>query len=81
MTKEFILLSSGRRGDIVYQLDSIEDCLAAAKEEILKGQECAAYVKHSDLSLPSVEIKKTQRQLDVEQAIEEALAIRKPEGI
>lgn len=80
--KEYLLLSTGRAGDIVYQFDTIDGCQGKAKEEILRGQQCSVFIKHSDLELPEVKVLKTERQQQAEEALtkitEEKIQALKP---
>lgn len=71
--KDFILISKGPKGIFTIENDSLQDCLKAAPDQLKAGQECAVFVKHSELRFDSITIVKSPYQLE-----KEALEITQP---
>lgn len=76
MNSDYLLLSSGPAGDFKYQFNTLQEAIDAGKDHLTRGNSCTIYTKHSDLSLNEVTVTKSAIQLQIDQAILEASAIK-----
>lgn len=76
MNSNYLLLSSGPAGDFKYQFNTLQEAIDAGKDHLTRGNACSIYSKHSDLLLQDVTVVKSDIQLQADQAIIEANAIK-----
>lgn len=65
---DYLLISNGKRGTFTYDKSSLEECIQAAEQELKDGQECAVFVRHSNLKFGGVILEKSDLQLKAEEA-------------